>query len=164
MRFLLSGLILLASGAAATPPIMPGPPPQPPVTAEALEMGQRMAASGDFHAIIGAMSQAQLEEIVRETPDLSEAERARLGEIGRRHVSEIRSRLTRDVGAIYARRFSVEEMRSIVAFFESPAGRAYRNALPRMLPEIGAAMEGIDLKRDMLADFCRETGKGCANR
>ena len=165
MRVAMVALALMAAGeVGATPPIMPAePPPQPPVTAEALEWGQKLAARGDFHAVIGAMGQAQTEELVRDTPGLSAAERDRLRQVAQRRLSAMRSRLTRVVGEIYARRFSLEDLKAIVAFFESPAGRAYTGAFPRTLPEIATALQGIDFKREVLADFCRETGKGCSN-
>ena len=152
MRIILAGLILLLwTGAAAAG--QPG--------AEQSALGRRLAAAGDFNAIVGTIGAAEVERIARETPDLSEAERARLREIGGATLAAARIRLLDRVGAIYARHFTAAQLRAIVAFLEGPAGRAYTGALPRMLPEIGQAMQGRDLAADIRAAFCRETGKLC---
>jgi len=122
-----------------------------------------MAAAGDFNAIVGAMGAAEIERLARETPDLTEAERDRLRAIGRARLAAGRARLLDAVGAIYARHFTTAQLGRIVAFLESPAGRAYTGALPRMLPEIAQAMQGHDLAAEIRAAFCRETGKLCAS-
>ena len=151
MRTILLGLSVLAYCGAALA--------QPP---EQAALGRRMAAAGDFNAIVGAMGAAEVERLARETPDLSEAERSRLRAIGRATLDAGRARLLDTVGAIYARHFTAAELRRIVGFLESPAGRAYVGALPRLLPEIAAAMQGRDLAAEIRAAFCRETGKLCA--
>jgi len=152
MRIIIAGLILLLwSGAAAA---------QQPGAGQAA-LGRRLAAAGDFNAIIGAMGAAEVERIARETPELSEAERARLREIGSAALAAGRARLLDRVGAIYARHFTAAQLEAIVGFLEGPAGRAYTGALPRLLPEIAAAMGTVDLGGEIRAAFCRETGKLC---
>lgn len=153
MRMLIAGLIaLLWSGLA----------PAQEVGAEQAALGRRLAAAGDFNAIVGAMGAAEVERLARETPDLTDAERARLREIGGATFAISRARLLGTVGAIYARHFSAAQLREITAFLESPAGRAYTGAFPRMLPEIAQAMQGLDLAAEIRAAFCRETGKLCS--
>ena len=73
-----------------------------------------------------------------------------------------RARMLATVGDIYARHFTARQLRAIIAFLESPSGRAYVGALPQLLPQIAAAMQGVDLGREIRAAFCRETGKLCA--
>lgn len=124
-------------------------------------LGRRLAAAGDFNAIIGAMGEAEVERIAREATDLSDDERSRLREVGRRTLEAGRARLVDAVGAVYAGHYSLEELRAITAFFESPAGRAYTRAVPVTLPQIAAAAGGVDLGTDIRAAFCRETGKLC---
>ena len=65
------------------------------------------------------------------------------------------------MGDAYARYFTPVGLREAIDFFESPAGRAYVGALPQLLPQIAAAMQGIDLGGEVRARFCRETGKLC---
>lgn len=149
----------LAAAAAAQPEgpvrIVAGEPD------ERTALGLRLARAGDFNAIVGAVGAAEIERLARETPDLSDAERDRLREVGRRRLEAGRERLLAAVGTTYGRRFTAEQLRAIVAFFEGPAGRAYTGALPGLLPEIAAAMQGVDLAAAVRADFCRETGKLC---
>jgi len=153
MRIVMAGLIALLWSAAAVAQ-QPGP--------EQAALGRRLAAAGDFNAIIGAMGAAEVERIAREAPDLSDAERARLREIGSATLAAGRARLLDRVGAIYARHFTARQLRAIVRFLESPAGRSYVGALPRLLPEIAQAMQGVDLGAEIRAAFCRETGKLCS--
>jgi hypothetical protein len=158
MRTILLGLTLLACGGAA----LAQPAAAPAPSAAQVALGRRLAAAGDFNAIVGAMGAAEVERLARETPDLSDAERSRLREIGRATLAAGRARLLDAVGVIYARHFTAAQLGRIAGFLESPAGRAYTGALPRMLPEIGQAMQGRDLAAEIRAAFCRETGKLCA--
>jgi hypothetical protein len=159
----LAACFLLASVPAAAQP--PAPPwhvvEAPPLSPERAALGRRLAELGEFNAITGAMGRAEVEAMARDTPDLSDAERARLRAVGTQVVATGRARLLAQVGDIYAHQFTLPELRAIVRFLASPAGRAYVSALPRLLPAIAAAMQGVDLHRDIRADFCRETGKLC---
>ena len=157
MRTTVLGLILLAWCVAAV-----AEPSAAASSVEQVALGRRLAAAGDFNAIVGAMGAAEIERMAHETPDLNDAERVRLREIGRATLDAGRQRLIETVGAIYARHFTAAQLAEIVAFLEGPAGRAYTGALPRMLPEIGAAMQGMDLASEIHAAFCRETRKLCA--
>jgi hypothetical protein len=159
MRTILLGLALLACGGAA--PAQPAAAPSAPSAAQ-VALGRRLAAAGDLNAIVGAMGAAEVERLARETPDLSDGERDRLRAIGRATLDSGRARLLDAVGAIYARHFTAAQLGEIAGFLESPAGRAYTGALPRMLPEIAQAMQGHDLAAEIRAAFCRETGKLCA--
>ena len=153
MRIAMAGLIALLWSSFALA--------QQPDSAR-LALGRRLAAAGEFNTIVGAMGAAEVERLARETPDLSDAERGRLREIGAATLDRGRARLLEAVGAIYARHFTAAQLRAIAGFLESPAGRAYTGALPRMLPEIAQAMQGRDLAAEIRAAFCRETGKLCA--
>jgi len=153
MRIIMAGLVLLLAS---------GPAQAQEPAGERAALGRRMAAAGDFNAILGAMGAAEVERLANDTPDLTEAERERLRAIGRATLESGRARLLDTVGAIYARHFTAGQLTAIVAFLESPAGRVYTGAFPRLLPEISAAMGGIDLGGEIRAAFCRETGKLCA--
>lgn len=150
LHICLAACLLLAGAAGAQAP-----------EAERAELGRRLAAAGDFNAVVGAMGEAEVERIVREAPGLGDAERARLRAIGRRTLEAGRERLVAAVGAIYAGHYSLEELRAITAFFESPAGRAYTRAAPATLPRIAEALGTVDLGGDIRAAFCRETGRLC---
>jgi len=154
--------ILLAAAQPSPPPPASAPAAAPaPITGERAVLGRRLAELGEFNAITRAMGFAEVEAMARETPGLDDAERRRLRAIGSAVLAEGRTRLLDRVGAVYAREFTLPQLRAIVRFLASPAGRAYVGALPRTLPGIAAAMQDVDLRRDIRADFCRETGKLC---
>lgn len=156
-----AAVLLAASTAAALPPPPPATAATPAPTGERAALGLRLAELGEFNAVTGAIGRAEVEAMARETPALSDAERARLRAVGTQVLAAGRARLLAQVGDIYARQFTLAELRAIVRFLASPAGRAYVGALPRTLPAIAAAMQGVDLRHDIRAQFCRETGKLC---
>ena len=156
----LAALAFVASLAAAQPPTPPPAAPNPGPARAAL--GRRLAADGDFAAITRAMGEAEVEAMARDTPGLDAAERARLRATGLAVLAEVHARILARVGEAYARHFTLAELRAVVGFLESPAGRAYVGALPQLLPQIAAAVHGVDLGGEIRARFCRETGKLCA--
>jgi hypothetical protein len=146
--------------AAAQAPAAASAAPAPLPAAQAA-LGRRLAELGDFNAMIGAMGHAEIEGMAANMPDLTDAERARLRQVGERVLASGRARILGALGDAYGRHFTADQLRAIIAFLESPAGRAYVGALPQLLPEIAAATQGVDLGRDVRAAFCRETGKLC---
>lgn len=151
------GLIALCVAAAAT--AQPSAPPAP--GAEARALGRRMAEAGDFNAIIGAMGAAEIERMARETTGLSDAERNSLRAIGGRVFAARRAAILDRVGEIYARQFTLPQLRRIVAFLEGPSGRSYTSAFPRIVPEIAAVLQGVDFGAEVRAAYCRDLGRLC---
>jgi hypothetical protein len=149
--------------AAAQPPTPAAPPEAPPAPLPAAQaaLGRRLAELGDFNAMIGAMGHGEIEALAANTPDLTGAERARLRQVGEGVLASGRARILAALGDAYGRHFTAGQLRAIIAFLESPSGRAYVGALPQLLPQIATATQGIDLGRDVRAAFCRETGKLC---
>jgi hypothetical protein len=149
--------------AASQPAVPAAPPAAAPAALPAAQaaLGRRLAELGDFNAIVGAMGHAEIEAMATGTPDLTAAERARLRQVGEGVLASGRARMLAIVGDIYGRHFTAGPLRAIIAFLESPPGRAYVGALPQLLPRIAMAMQGVDLRRDVRAAFCRETGKLC---
>jgi hypothetical protein len=150
-----------AAAQAPAPAASAAPAPLPAAQAA---LGRRLAELGDFNAMIGAMGHAEIEAMAAHTPDLTGAERARLRQVGEGVLASGRARILDALGGAYGRHFTAGQLRAIIAFLESPAGRAYVGALPQILPEIAAATQGVDLGRDVRAAFCRETGKLCQAR
>ncbi len=157
----LAALALAALLAAAQPASPPPPDLSHPEPARAA-LGRRLAEDGDFAAITRAMGEAEIEAMARDTPGLDAAERARLRATGQAVLAQVHGRVIARVGEAYARHFTLAQLRAIVTFLESPAGRAYVGALPQLLPQIAAAVQGVDLGGEVRARFCRETGKLCA--
>lgn len=144
--------------AAAQPPQVPAPAAPDPAQAA---LGRRLAEAGDLNALLGAVGGAEIEGMAANTPGLSDAERTRLRQLGGEVLASGRARVVGALGEAYARHFTRAQLEQILAFLESPAGRAYVGALPHILPQIATTIQGVDLGRDVRAAFCRETGKLC---
>lgn len=151
----------LATAAAGQPPAPATPAPAVPPTAEQIAWGRRMAAAGDFNAIVGAMGAAEVDRMARETPGLTDAERDRLRVLGEAELGVGRAHILDQVASVYARHFTLDQLRAITTFLESDTGRAYTGAIPTMLPEIAAALQGADFGAAVRRSFCRETHKLC---
>lgn len=159
-------VILAALALGTTAPGIAQPPSAPAPSAiqpgpEQLALGRRMAAAGDFNAIVGAMGEAEIDRMARETPNLSAAERDRLRAVGAAELAVGRAHILDAVAIVYARHFTLDQLRAITAFLESDTGRAYTGAIPTLLPEVAAAVQGMDFGAAVRHSFCRETGKLC---
>lgn len=133
-----------------------------PASAEALRLGEQLARIGSFGTITGAMGAAQTEELVKSIPSATPAEQQQLRALATAHLAAIRVTTTAKVGAIYARHFTLPELRAITRFYASSAGHALTRETIASLPEIAGALQGIDFKGEVSAVFCKETGKLCA--
>ncbi len=131
-------------------------------TREALRLGRGLAEVGSFGTITRAAGAAETEELVKSIPTPTAAEQQRLRSIAAARLASVRSVALDRVGAIYARRFTLADLQAITRFYASPAGRALSRETFASLPEIAAAMNGIDFKGDVRAAFCKETRKLCS--
>lgn len=114
--YLTATALLLATPARAQEEPQPDP--------AQLALGRRLAEAGDFNAVIGAMGAAEIERVAAEA-DLDDAGKARLRETGARVLATARAALIERVAPIYAAAYPPDQLAAIVAFLESPAGRAY---------------------------------------
>lgn len=142
-------LSLLAAPAAAAP-------------AEIAELGRRLAQTGHFQAILKLGADAETQQLLAAHPELADADKAALADTAREQFEAGREKLLAAAGAAYADAFTIDELTAMVAFFGSPAGRAYNAKFPAIAPALMKAMEGMDFKADVKAAFCRRTGKLCA--
>ena len=58
----------------------------------------------------------------------------------------------------------VPDLRGIVAFQRSRAGQAYRGAIPAVIAATVESVGDMDFKGDVLAAYCKQTGKLCASK
>jgi hypothetical protein len=65
-------------------------------------------------------------------------------------------------GHAYATRLSIEDLRTLVAFNESPVAKRWRDATPGAIMEAVQSMGSLDFKGDTRKAFCTRTGKLCA--
>lgn len=144
---------LLALALQATAPDAPSP--------EALTLGKQLAGSGMLATIAPMLIEKDIAELAAEAPDLSADERARLTEIGRVEGKAGVERLTASLGAAYAKRLSVADMRALVAHNAGPAAQRWREAEMPAVMEAMQTLGAIDLKKTVAAEFCARTGKLC---
>lgn len=134
---------------------------QAPVSAEAQALGRRLAEAGPLGVLLPMMAAKETEEMVADHPELGEADKAKLRRIAAATAEAGSARLMKAEGDAYAARLSVEEMKALVAFYESPAARRQREVQPAVIAETVQSVGTIDFKGETLAAFCKETGKAC---
>ena len=147
------GAPMLAIAAAALLLAIPTP--------EAEALGRRLAATGALETLLPAVAAKETEDLIAQHPELSEAERQTLRATGREVAATLRDRLVDAFGPEYAATLSVEDLRALVAFAESPAARHYRDAEPGVLTRAAPKLGGIDFGGTLRKSFCAKTGKLC---
>jgi hypothetical protein len=130
-------------------------------TAEAERLGVEVAKIGTLATLLPIVTAKETDELVADHPELNNMEKAELRGTATRVANETRDRLTKLTGHAYATRLSEDEMRAILAFDASPAGKAYRAAIPPAIMETLQGAGKVDFKKDALAAFCAKTGKAC---
>jgi len=143
------GALLLLAAAAAQP------------SAEALKLGRQIAESGTLATVLPLVQRKETEELVGAHAELSTEDKARLRETARRVYEQGRERLMQAEARSYASRLSVGDLRAVVAFQASAAGKRYRSAIPAVVGDTMQQIGKMDFKGDVLAAYCKETGKLC---
>lgn len=147
--------------AALAAMLMAGAGPAAP-SAEAESLGLRLARTGTLATIAPLLAAKDGEDLVAAHPELSDAEKAKLRAVAKQTADAAIERLNAAFGHAYAKRLSVAELRTLVAHAESPAAAHWRAIMPAALTEALTSVGSIDLKKDVAAAFCQETGKLCA--
>lgn len=133
-------------------------------TAEALALGKRLAETGEIAGLLPAMVEKDREQLINAHPEWSDADKAAFRKTADRVAAKGTGRLMEAIGRVYAEKLSIEDLRRLVAFQESDAGKRWRAVTPAAVME-GARVAGeMDFQKDVLAAFCAETGKGCNER
>jgi len=130
-------------------------------SAEAERLGIEVAKLGTLASLLPIVTAKEAEELVAEHPELGDSEKRDLRDMATRVANDTRVRLRRLTGHAYATRLIEGDMRAILAFDASPAGRAYRAAIPPAIVETVQNAGKVDYKGDVLAAFCAKTGKAC---
>jgi CelD/BcsL family acetyltransferase involved in cellulose biosynthesis len=142
-------LLMVAALAAAAP------------SAEAEQLGLRIARTGAMAAMLPLALAKQSGEIVAEHPELSAADQAALRATAETVGRDGIAKMTAALGHAYAQSLSLADMKAIATFNESPAAAAYRKATPLATQAAMRALGPLDYKADVAAAFCRKTGKLC---
>ena len=142
-------MILLALLLAATP------------TPEAEALGRRLAATGTLAAILPMMIKKDTEELVAAHPELSAPEQADLRATAATVARAGTERLNAAMGHEYASSLSVDDLKALVAYNESPVAKRYRAAIPAATAQAMQAAGKFDFKADVAKAFCAKTKKLC---
>jgi hypothetical protein len=130
-------------------------------SAEALALGRQVAEAGTMASFIELVQAKETDELVEAHGELSDADKAKLRATARSVYVAGRERLMQASARAYAERLSVADLRAIVAFQKSRAGQAYHGAIPAVIAATVQSVGEIDFKGDVLAAYCKETGKLC---
>jgi hypothetical protein len=128
---------------------------------EAEALGRRLAATGTLETLFPTVAAKETEEMIAQHPELSAAERQTLRDTAREVRVAISDRMAAAFGHEYAAALSLEDLRALIAFAETPASRRYRAAVPAVLMHTVAKVGNVDFGGDMRKLFCARTGKLC---
>jgi formate dehydrogenase maturation protein FdhE len=145
-------IAFLLAGAAATA--------QP--SAEARRLGRELANHGTLAALLPMMKGKEVDELVAAHRELSPAEKAKLRNMADRTFEQGRDRILSATGRAYAQRLSVTDLRRLVAFYRTATAARFQAVLPSVIGDTVAGLGKMDFKGDVLAAYCKETGKLCA--
>lgn len=129
---------------------------------EAERLGREIAGKGTLGAMLPLIRAKEIDELVKQHGDLSAADQAKLRATAERVFADGAERLQRAIGHRYAMSLSLGDLRTIAAFYRTPAARHFAEKTPQMIAEGFQAMGKVDFKADATAAYCRETGKLCA--
>ena len=130
-------------------------------SAEALRLGRQLAETGTLATVLPLVQHKETEELVAAHPELSAAGKDLLRSTAQAVYRQGRDRLMQAEAESYARTLSISDLRSAVAFQNSPSGKRYRAAIPQVIADTMRQLGRMDFKGDVLAAYCRETGKLC---
>jgi hypothetical protein len=129
--------------------------------AEAEALGLRLAQTGTLAALLPSIAAKEREDLVAAHPELSDADKATLRATADDVANAGMSKLSAAIGHGYAARLSIDDLRALVAFNESPAAQHWREATPGAVMQAMAAVGELDLGKNTRAAFCKKTGKLC---
>jgi hypothetical protein len=131
-------------------------------SAEALALGRQIAEAGTLSSFVELVQAKETDELVESHPEFSDTDKAKLRAVAMSVYQSGRERLMQATARAYAERLSVADMRDVVAFQKSRAGQSYRGAIPAVIAATVQSVGEMDFKGDVIAAYCKQTGKLCA--
>ncbi len=136
------------------------PPPAAP-SSQAEALGRELAEQGMLSKLLPMVAMKETEDMIANTPDLTDAE----GEVLRTTAREIyeagMARVIAAQGQIYAEKLSQADLQALVDFNRSPASQRHQAIMPEVIEGTVKSLDGIDYKGETMAAFCKKTGRGC---
>lgn len=130
---------------------------------EALRLGRELAETGTLATVLPLVQRKEADELVAAHPELSAAGKDLLRSTAQAVYQQGREKLMQAEALSYARTLGINDLRAAVAFQNSPSGKRYRVAIPKVIADTMQAIGKMDYKGDVLAAYCKQTGKLCAN-
>src|SRR5439155_1415700 len=127
-----------------------------------LARGRQIAEHGALARLLPLMHAKETDELVAAHPELNPKDKAKLRETADLVFETGREKLMEVEAAAWADYLSVPDLRAIVAFQRSKVGRRYDRSTPGVITMTMQSIGQIDFKADVLAAYCKETGKLCA--
>ena len=129
---------------------------------EALALGRQIAESGTLASLLPLMQQKETEELIAANDGLSQADKDRLKATAAKVYEAGRERLMQSEARAYAERLSIDDLRAVATFRTSDAGKRERAAMPGVIADTMHRVGKLDFKGDVVAAYCKETGKLCS--
>lgn len=130
-------------------------------SAEAVDLGKRVAASGMLARMIPQIGDKEAGEIIADHPELTVTDQAQLRQVAVAKALEGRDKLIAAMGTAYAAKMSIDDLRTIATFNESAAAQHLKDVEPQAIQAAVTVLSGFDYKASVLKDFCAKTGKAC---
>lgn len=158
MRSIIGLLAAIAALLGAVCPAAAAPSPQ------ALDLTRRYFAAAEMdqkvRASLRVLTPSLIEQMARKNPQLTAPQREKLKEAALEAEQETARHMVERLIPSFAESFSEAELKEIVAFYESPAGKALTAKTPAVAGQINLAFNA--LAPQMLADintrFCAKVG------
>jgi hypothetical protein len=145
---------LLLAGPVAAQTTVPTP--------EAEALGKRIAAQGTLAVLLPLLAAKDTEALIAEHPELDDAGKAKLRSVASDTARAASDRLVTATGHQYALRLSLDDLKALAAFAESPAAQRRRAAEPAVIAATAAALDGYDFKKEAWSAYCATPGVTCA--
>lgn len=130
-------------------------------TPEEIDLGTRLARSGNIASIIPVIELRQTEELIKTMPHLTRAERDQFRETAHLVAEKGTDFLFRAEGRAYAERLSLADLKALIAFEESELAKRKRAAEPAVTAATMQAMRGFNFKQEVMKAFCAKAKKAC---
>lgn len=132
------------------------------VSPEATDLGRQLASSGMLATLAPLKTSAEIEEIIKDHPELGDADKASFRASAKATAERLRSKVIEVEGAAYANALSIADLRTLAAFAKTDAAKRQRAAMPAIIMQTMKGLGEIDFKNSAMAEFCKTSGKLCA--
>jgi hypothetical protein len=142
--------LLIAAAAAAAQP-----------SPDAMDYARQVASRGVLVEIARLQTRSEVEGMIKDHPELTDAERERLRTLGQDKAQTLVEAAIDAEARAMAAELSLEDLRALATFATSPAAEHQRGALPKIMAATVGSLGKVDYAGGVRAAFCAETGKLC---